>query len=180
MIPVSTGWTREVTHDLTTSYGENEWTVDSTVPTRTVDTASTGWRVTATPSTRRSSMDLDGPIPLQQTVRDRSELPSLRVNDHLDDARSHETAVVRRTRPVDSEHLAVLALGVCGDVPPRRASPLVVTVRRVRRHGDSGSVDGLRGASGRPREPATGSSVPPVTDDRGRPTNQWQHRRVDG
>ena len=25
---LSTGWSREITHDLTTSYGENEWTVE--------------------------------------------------------------------------------------------------------------------------------------------------------
>jgi len=41
----------------------------------------------------------------------------------------------------------------------------VVALRRVHRHGDSGSVDGPRGASGRPHESTTRRPVSPVTGD---------------
>ena len=65
---------------------------------------------------------------------------------------------------------------MCGDIsienmwrrPARRASPLEMVIRGVHQHAVSGSVDGPRGASGRPREQATRRPVPPVITDRGR------------
>ena len=98
-----------------------------------------------------------GSIPLPQALRHQIELPSVRADDDLDhDPRSSASAAVRRNQPPVSERLAVLALGVRGDAPPRRASLLEVVVRGVHRHGNPSSVVGPRGAAGRPREQATG------------------------
>jgi len=65
-----------------------------------------------------------------------------------------------------TERLAVPSLRVCGDAPPRRASPLVVAVQGVRQYDSTSCVDGPRGASGRPRESATRRPIPPLTTDR--------------
>jgi hypothetical protein len=48
----------------------------------------------------------------------------------------------------------------------RRASPLVVAVQGVHQYGSTCRVDGSRGASARPREPAARRSVRPVITDR--------------
>ncbi len=56
---LSEGWSRVIEHDLTTKLdvtaGPSSFPSTSTVPTRTDATTNTGWRVTATPLTRRSS-----------------------------------------------------------------------------------------------------------------------------
>ena len=79
---------------------------------------------------------------LQQTLWNRSNVPSLGVVADFDDSkRFDETAAVRSDQPVNAERLAVSALGVRGDAAPRRASPLVVAVRGIHSHGHSCSVE---------------------------------------
>jgi hypothetical protein len=69
--------------------------------------------------------------------------------------RNGETAV-RRGESAVTERVAVSALRVRGDAPPRRASPLVVAVQGIYQYV----------STGRPHESATRRSVPPVITDR--------------
>ena len=137
---LSVGWSREIEHDLTTEFDGHEWTVefsvyiDCTYQNGRYDehgVARHGYAADApfidTPRQARSTTASGDPLP--QAVRDRIELPALRGNDDFDhDTRSSASAAVRRDQPPVPERLAVLALGACGDAPPRRASPLVVAV----------------------------------------------------
>jgi len=64
-----------------------------------------------------------------------------------------------------AERLAVSALGICGDAPPWRASPLVLVIQGIHQHDSTGSVDGPRNPSGRPRKSTTGRLIPSLTTD---------------
>jgi len=74
----------------------------------------------------------------------------------------------------------LLAEGVytTGDAPPRRASPLVVTVPEVRQYGSTCCVDSPHSVSGRPREPIIKKPILPLTTDWARQRNKWQRFRV--
>jgi hypothetical protein len=87
-----------------------------------------------------------GSSPLQQTLRNRSNVPSLGVIADLDDnERFDEAAPVRRDQPAHAERVAVSALGVRGDAAPRRASPLVVAVQGIHSDGHSCSMERVVG-----------------------------------
>ena len=117
--------------------------------------------------TRRST-------PLLETVWYRVELSIIRASDSDDnDARFHGEAAVRRGESAVTERVAVSPLRIRGDARLGGASPLVVAVQGVREYGLTGCMDGPRGASGRPRESATGRPFPPKITDRG-------HRLVSG
>ena len=113
-------------------------------------------------------------IPSPKALRYRGKLPTLRAKycDDLD-TESGRTTVVRRGELAVTERLAVSALGVCGDAPPRRAPPLGVVVQGIHQHDPTSSGDGPRNASSRPRESVTGRSVCPVTIDRASLRCEW-------
>lgn len=95
-------------------------------------------------------------IPLCETLRYRGQLPTLRAKycDDLD-TESGRTAVVNRGEFAVTERLAVSALGVRGDAPPRRASPLGMVIQGLHQYAATGSVDDPTHREGRPREPTT-------------------------
>jgi len=105
--------------------------------------------------------------PLQQAIRYRSNLPAVGVvADFHDDQRPCSAALVRRDQPSRTERLAVSPLGVRGDAPPRRASPLVVALRGVHSNGHSRSVERAVGSAVDPSEPPTRRPIRTVTPDR--------------
>lgn len=102
-----------------------------------------------------------------ETLRHRGQLSTLRTK-HCDAHNSESgcTAVIHRGELAPTERVAVSVLGVRGDAPQWRASPLEVTVHGVPQDGPTDSVDGPTHRKGRPHEPATGRPVKSVTPNR--------------
>ena len=158
---LSEGWSRVIQHDLTAKLDGHSWTVEFPVY---IDWTYQNGRYDEHGVARHGyaadapfiTSSRDRSIPLPEMLRYRGDVPSLRAK-HCDDdnAKSSGTATIRCSELAVTEHLAVLALRICGDAPPWRASPLLVVVQRVHHDAVPGSVDGAGGASGRPCKPTT-------------------------
>lgn len=113
------------------------------------------------------------------TVQNRADVPSRRGNDSVDHPRP-DASVIRCVESAVAEGVAISAVVVRGDIPPKRVSPLALAVRGVRGHGDLSSVDGPRGRSGHPRKPTTRRPVSPIIIDWGGLLPEWKSCRIGG
>jgi len=96
--------------------------------------------------------------------------------------RINGTAAVRGGESPLTERLAVPSLRVCGDAPPRRASPLVmVPYKGVRQYDSTSCVDGPRGASGPSPQIGHLTTTDSTANHRpSKPAGEWRRCRVGG
>jgi len=157
---LSEGWSRVIQHDLTGKLDGHSWTVDFPVY---IDCTYLNGKYDENGVARHGyaadAPFIDSPRDARYHYSKRFGIESsYRLFEQAiatTTTRINGTAAVRGGESPLTERLAVPSLRVCGDAPPRRASPLVVAVQGVRQYDSTSCVDGPRGASGRPRESAT-------------------------
>jgi len=158
---LSEGWSRVIQHDLTGKLDGHSWTVDFPVY---IDCTYLNGKYDENGVARHGyaadAPFIDSPRDARYHYSKRFGIESsYRLFEQAIATTTTRDPTVRLLYVVVSlpltERLAVPSLRVCGDAPPRRASPLVVAVQGVRQYDSTSCVDGPRGASGRPRESAT-------------------------
>ena len=131
---LSRGWSRTIEHDLTTEFDGHSWTVECPVYTDcTYQDGRYDERGVARHGYAVDAPFIETPRQARSHYRKRFGIKSsYRLSEQTTISTTTQDPVRRLLFVVISllfpERLAVLALGVRGDAPPRRASPLAVVV----------------------------------------------------
>jgi len=145
---LSEGWSRVIQHDLTGKLDGHSWTVDFPVY---IDCTYLNGKYDENGVARHGyaadAPFIDSPrtlsIPLLETLRYRVAYRLFEQAIATTTTRDPTVRLLYVVVSPSTERLAVPSLRVCGDAPPRRASPLVVAVQGVRQYDSTSCVDGL-------------------------------------